>query len=52
LGAKVGIGTVIAVFGISFILQYTFKLLKFDIKAVVHENIFETFLNLKAVIVK
>jgi uncharacterized membrane protein YczE len=52
LGAKVGIGTVIAVFGISFILQYTFKLLKFDIKAVVHENIFETFLNLKAVLVK
>lgn len=52
LGAKVGIGTVIAVFGISFILQYTFKLLKFDIKAVVHENIFETFLNFKAVLVK
>ena len=52
LGAKVGIGTIIAVFGISFILQYTFKLLKFDIKAVVHENIFETFLNLKAVLVK
>ncbi|MGD9569900.1 MAG: YitT family protein [Sedimentibacter sp.] len=52
LGAKVGIGTVIAVFGISFILQYTFKLLKFDIKAVVHENIFETLLNLKAVLVK
>jgi uncharacterized membrane protein YczE len=51
LGAKVGIGTVIAVFGISFILQYTFKLLKFDIKAVVHENIFETFLNFKAVLV-
>lgn len=52
LGAKVGLGTVIAVFGISFILQYTFKLLKFDIKAVVHENIFETFINLKNVLVK
>lgn len=50
LGAKVGIGTVIAVFGISFILQYTFKLLKFDIKAVVHENIFETFINLKKIL--
>lgn len=50
LGAKVGIGTVIAVFGISFILQYTFKLLKFDIKAVVHENIFETFLSLKKIL--
>jgi uncharacterized membrane protein YczE len=52
LKAKVGLGTVIAVFGISFILQYTFKLLKFDIKAVVHENIFETFINLKAVLAK
>ncbi len=47
LGAKVGIGTVIAVFGISFILQYTFRLLKFDIKSVAHENIFETLVNIK-----
>lgn len=52
LGAKVGLGTVITVFGISFILQYTFKFLKFDIKAVVHENIFETFINLKSVLAK
>jgi len=52
LKAKVGLGTVIAVFGISFILQYTFKFLKFDIKSVVHENIFETFVNLKSVLVK
>jgi len=52
LGAKVGIGTVIAVFGISFILQATFKLLKFDIKAVVHENIFETFINVKNILMK
>lgn len=51
LGAKVGIGTVIAVFGISFILQYTFKLLKFDIKAVVHESVFETFVNMKNIFV-
>lgn len=42
LGAKIGIGTVIAVFGISFILQYTFKLLKFDVKGIEHENIVET----------
>lgn len=52
LGAKVGIGTVIAVFGISFILQNTFKLLKFDIKAVIHENIFETLINIKKIIFK
>lgn len=42
LGAKVGMGTVIYVFGIGFILQTTFKLLKFDIKSVVHESIFDT----------
>ncbi|NYB73284.1 hypothetical protein HZF24_03930 [Sedimentibacter hydroxybenzoicus DSM 7310] len=52
LGAKVGIGTVIAVFGIGFMLQITFKLLKFDIKAVVHENIFETFINVKNILMK
>lgn len=32
LGAKVGIGTVISVFGIGLILQLTFKLLHFDVK--------------------
>lgn len=47
LGAKVGIGTVIAVFGISFIMQYTFRLLSFNVRAVVHESIIETFVSLK-----
>lgn len=42
LGAKIGIGTVIAVFGISFILQYTFKLLRFNVTAVQHESILNT----------
>ncbi len=42
LGSKVGLGTVIAVFGISFILQFTFRILRFDVKAVRHENIFQT----------
>ncbi|MDY3869294.1 MAG: hypothetical protein SOZ52_07975 [Pyramidobacter sp.] len=42
MGAKVGIGTVIAVFGISFIIQFTFKLVRFDVKTVVHESVFET----------
>lgn len=42
LGAKAGIGTIIAVFGISFIIQYTFKLLRFDVKAVRHENLLDT----------
>lgn len=39
LGAKVGIGTAIYVIGIGFVLQFTFKLLKFDVKEVEHESI-------------
>jgi uncharacterized membrane protein YczE len=42
LGAKVGPGTIISVFGIGFIIQFTFKLLRFDVKGVVHENIIDT----------
>lgn len=38
LGAKVGLGTVIAVFGISFILQAVFRVLRFDVKRVRHET--------------
>ena len=41
LGAKVGLGTVIYVFSIGFLLQTTFKLLKFDVKSVVHESVFD-----------
>ena len=42
MGAKVGLGTVIAVFGISTIMQYTFKVLSFDVKGVKHENLVDT----------
>ncbi len=42
LGAKVGIGTVISVFGIGLILQLTFKLLRFDVKNIKHESISDT----------
>ena len=42
LGAKVGIGTVIAMFGISYILQITFGLFKFDVKKVNQETLFYT----------
>lgn len=44
-GAKVGIGTVISVFGISFILDYTFRILRFDVKSVVHEDFVASFKN-------
>ncbi len=42
MGAKVGIGTVIAVFGIGTIMEYTFRILKFDVKGVRHENFADT----------
>ena len=49
LGAKVGLGTVIAVFGIGFILGFTFKILRFDVKGVEHESVLTTAANLRAV---
>ena len=42
LGAKVGVGTIIAVFGIGIMIQATFKILRFDVKSVRHESILET----------
>lgn len=42
LGAKVGIGTAIYVLGIGFVLQFTFKLLHFDVKNIEHESISDT----------
>lgn len=42
LGAKIGIGTAIYVLGIGFILQFTFKLLHFDVKNIQHESISDT----------
>lgn len=42
LGAKVGIGTIISVFGISFILEATFKILHFDVTNVAHESVVDT----------
>jgi len=52
LGAKVGLGTVVSVFGIGFIMQTTFKLLDFDVKAVVHESLFQTIASFKKFIYK
>lgn len=45
-GAKIGIGTVVAVFGISFILQITFSALHFDVSKLQHESITTTARNI------
>ena len=47
LGGMVGIGTVISALGIGFCIQITFKIFKFDVTAVRHETIRETFLSLR-----
>ena len=47
MGAKVGIGTIIAVFGIGTIMEYTFRILKFDVRGVVHEDFADTIKRIK-----
>jgi len=42
LGAKVGIGTVIATVGISFAIQLVFRMARFDATRVQNENLLET----------
>ena len=48
LGGMVGYGTVISVIAIGLCVQITFKLLKFDVTAVKHEAVRDTFRNLNA----
>jgi uncharacterized membrane protein YczE len=43
LGGMVGIGTVISVIAIGLCVQITFGLFKFDVKAVKHESLGDTF---------
>ncbi len=45
-GAKIGVGTIVAAFGISFLLQFTFWLFRFDVSKVEHEDIITTAKNL------
>lgn len=48
LGGPVGLGTVLAVFGIGFCVQIVFTLMKFKTTAVKHETLDVTFKNIKA----
>lgn len=47
LGGMVGIGTIISAFSIGLFVQLTFKLFKFDVTAVNHETLIDTWKNLK-----
>lgn len=42
LGAPIGIGTLISVFGIGFILEFTLKLFHFDLRTVPQESLMQT----------
>jgi len=47
MGAPVGAGTIIAVCSIGFIVQFTFKLFRFDAGQIRHESVVDTFVNVK-----
>ena len=51
-GGTVGIGTVISVFIIGYILKYVFRLFNYDMTAVKHESVFDTLGNLKKILTK
>lgn len=51
-GGKVGIGTIISVFFIGYVLQFVFKLVKFDAAKVKNESIFESAKNFKRIFSK
>lgn len=42
LGAKVGLGTVLAVLSVSLIMQFTFRIMHFEVREVRHESIADT----------
>lgn len=48
LGGKVGIGTVIAVFGIGFCVQIVFSILRFDPAVITHETLSGTWASIKS----
>lgn len=50
MGGMLGIGTLISAFFSGFITQFVFKLFRFDVKTVRHENLKETFENLRQII--
>ena len=52
LGGYVGVGTIIAAFGISIAVQNVFRLMKFDVKAVRQESLVDTLINIKEAIIR
>lgn len=52
LGGFVGIGTVATAFGIGYIVQFTYKLLNFDVSSIEHKNLEEGYKFVKECLVE
>lgn len=52
LGGTIGIGTVVAVFAMGYIIEFWFKVFSFDVTTVKNESIFETAKNIKKLLAK
>lgn len=50
MGGTIGIGTIVAVFAMGFIIEFWFKVFKFDVTKVENESIFETIKNINSLI--
>ena len=48
MGGPVGVGTALSMFGVSFLMQATFAVMRFDAKSVKHEDVLETFRRFRA----
>lgn len=52
LGGTIGIGTVVAVFAMGYIIEFWFRVFNFDVTAVKNESIFETAKNIGKLLTK
>lgn len=52
LGGFVGVGTIITAFGIGYIIQFTYKILNFDVSCVEHKNLEEGYKFIRESLVK
>ena len=51
-GGTIGIGTVVAVFAMGYIIEFWFKVFSFDVTTVKNESVFDTAKNIKKLLMK
>ncbi|MBQ6895886.1 MAG: hypothetical protein IJN69_01590 [Oscillospiraceae bacterium] len=52
LGGTIGIGTVVAVFAMGYIIEFWFRVFSFDVTTVKNESVFDTAKNIKKLLMK